>query len=73
MNDSQSTVSYPVIKLITAWAAAYGISTWGDVASVLAAAYTVLLLLDFVWKKAGREWCIRRGWIKRKSRRRDDA
>jgi hypothetical protein len=72
MNDTHSTVSHPVIKIITAWLAAYGITSWGDAASVVAFAYTVLLLVDFVWKKVGRAAFERRGWIKRKVRRKSD-
>jgi len=38
----------PVIKILTAWAAAIGFQSWGDVASFLAAVYTALLIAEWV-------------------------
>lgn len=69
---AHNAVSMPVVKVITAWAAV-GITSWADVASILAALYTFLLLLDFLWKRFGRPFCEERGWVKRKKRRADDT
>jgi hypothetical protein len=70
--DTQSTVAAPVVKIVTAWAAV-GLTSWADVAAALAALYTFLLILEWLWKKLGRPFCEDRGWIKRQKRRRDDA
>lgn len=70
--DQQSTVTAPVVKVVTAWAAV-GITSWADVASILAALYTLVLLLDWVWKKFGRPFAEDRGWVRRKQRRRTDS
>lgn len=51
MNDDHTTVAMPVFKIITAWAAAWGLQSWGDVASFLAALYTMLLITEWLWKK----------------------
>lgn len=59
MNDDHSTVALPVFKIVTAWAAAYGLTTWGDLASFLAACYTFLLICEWCWKKFIRGWFIK--------------
>lgn len=51
MSDDHTTVTMPVLKIISAWAAAYGLQSWGDLASFLAACYTSLLIAEWVWKK----------------------
>lgn len=43
-----------VAKGVTAWAAV-GISSWHDVAAVLAAVYTALLIIEWVWKRLRRQ------------------
>lgn len=49
MNDNDHTsVAMPLIKIITAWLAAIGFQSWGDVASFLAALYTALLIAEWV-------------------------
>lgn len=55
MSDDHNTVTMPVLKIVTAWAAAYGLTSWGDVASFLAACYTLLLIIEWVWKKLRRK------------------
>lgn len=59
-------------KVSTAWAAV-GITSWADAASALAFFYTLVLLIEWLWKKAVRPFCENRGWVKRKQRRKDDA
>lgn len=68
----QNTVTAPAVKVITAWAAV-GITSWADVASVLAALYTLILIIDWAWKKFGRPFAEDRGWVKRRRRRADDT
>lgn len=52
MRDDQ--LSAPGAKLITAWLAAIGISSWSDLAAILAALYSLLLTGELLWK-----WTIR--------------
>ena len=58
-------------KIGTAWAAV-GITSWAEAASALAALYTLLLIAEWLWKRLGRPFCERRGWVKRKARRKAD-
>lgn len=71
MNETQSTVSAPVVKLVTVWGAV-GITSWADFASFLAALYSLLLISEWVWKKWTRPFFESHGWIKRAKRRKDD-
>lgn len=49
MNDNDHTsVSMPMIKIVSAWLAAVGLQSWGDFASFLAALYTALLIAEWV-------------------------
>ena len=49
MNDNDHTsVAMPVIKIVSAWLAAIGLQSWGDLASFLAALYTALLIAEWV-------------------------
>lgn len=49
----------PVVKLLLAWGgvgfskylAAIGIHSWGDVAAMLAAFYSLFLIIDWIYKK----------------------
>jgi hypothetical protein len=49
------TVDHPVLKAASAWVAAWladlNIHSWGDVAAMLAAAYSFLLIIEWVWKR----------------------
>lgn len=73
MSTSQgsSEVVAPGLKIASAWAAV-GITSWAEAASFVAFVYTVLLLADFFWKKIGRDFCVRRGWMKPQRRRQSD-
>lgn len=59
-------------KIGTAWAAV-GITSWADAASALAFIYTLLLLVEWVWKRLARPFMERRGWLRRPLRRKEDA
>ena len=54
-----TTVARPGIKLATAWAAV-GITSWADAAAALAAAYSALLIIEWLWKKLMRPYLDRR-------------
>ena len=49
----------PVVKALFAWSGvgfskyleAVGIHSWGDVAAMFAALYSLFLIIDWVWKK----------------------
>ena len=51
MSDDNTTVAMPILKIISAWAMAFGLKSWGDVASFLAALYTLVLIGEWVYKK----------------------
>ena len=62
MTDTE--VKHPVVKgasVLLAWATGM---TWGEFASMLAAVYTLLLIVDWFWKRIGRPLAVRRGWVK---------
>ena len=72
---SSPNVEAPVVKVGSAWAAVlagYGITTWGDVAALLAALYTALLMGEWVWKKWIRPFLEHMGLLTRLKRRKDD-
>lgn len=67
MNENEQQAAWlSVFKIFTAWLAALGITTWGDVASMFAAIYTALLICEWWWKKFWRPFFVARGWIKRR-------
>lgn len=70
--DPKSDGLLSAAKLGTAWAAV-GITSWADAASALAFLYTLILISEWLWKKVIRPFSEQRGWVKRKSRRKDDA
>ncbi len=49
-----------------------GASSWADVAALLGAIYTAMLMTEFCWRKFVRPCWERRGWIKPLPRRRND-
>ncbi len=55
-------IAAPVAKAATAWAVV-GITSWAEFASFLAAIYTLILLGEWVWKRFGRAYAVRRGWV----------
>lgn len=69
MNDT--TVSAPAVKIVSAWALV-GITSWADAAAALAAVYTSILILEWIWKKFTRPFLERKGFVKRSKRRWND-
>lgn len=79
MNDAQMVVgtqgaaasdaiAAPVAKVASAWGVV-AITSWADVASMLAALYTFLLLCEWCWKRFLRPFAEKRGLVKRLKRR----
>jgi hypothetical protein len=66
MADHTEQIASPAIKIATAWGAV-GITSWADAASFLAFVYTLVLLGEWIWKRAGRRFAERRGWISPKA------
>lgn len=71
--EQHTSVAQPVPKLITAWLAAIGIASWSDFAAMVAAVYSLLLIGEWIWKRFGRPYSERKGWVKPKHRRSTDA
>ncbi|WP_327571996.1 hypothetical protein [Roseateles sp.] len=59
------------VKLGGVWASV-GVSSWSDVASMLAAILSFLFILEWCWKKVLRPLLEDRGIVRRKRRRRTD-
>lgn len=70
--QNYTSVDYPLFKVAIAWLAAIGISSWSDVAAMLAAFYSLLLIGEWFWKRTLRPCFERRGWVKRQYRRQAD-
>jgi hypothetical protein len=50
-------------KIGSVWAA-WGVTSWADVAAFLAALYSLLLICEFAWKKAVKPFMKWKGWLK---------
>ena len=72
MTSTESSVGQPILKILSAWVAAIGISSWSEAASVVAFIYTVGLLTEWWWKRFWRPMLENRGFLKRRYRRRQD-
>lgn len=66
MRDDQ--VNHPIFKVASVGAAWFAGMTWGELASMMACGYTLLLIVDWFWKRFGKTLAIRRGWIKGRPR-----
>lgn len=51
MNSDDTTVSHPILKVLSVWAV-FGISTWAEAAAFAAFVYSCLLIVEFFWKKS---------------------
>jgi pyrroloquinoline quinone (PQQ) biosynthesis protein C len=69
MNDTPRDAVVGGAKIASVWAFV-GISSWADFAAMMAALYSLLMILNFCWDKFLKGWCIRAGWIKPKFNRR---
>lgn len=74
MNDQHAEIATPVAKTLTMWAtiaAGIGVNTWAEAASfasfcaaALGALYSMLLLLEWFWKRIWRPLGVKLGWVK---------
>lgn len=71
-NDTSVSVSAPGVKAGTALAAGFTVSSWSDLAAVIAAIYSACLLGEWLWKKFIRPALEARGILTRARRRHDD-
>lgn len=62
LTEEQREGLVALTKIGTVWAFV-GITSWADFAAMLAAIYSMLMIVDFFWKKFVRGWCIRVGWL----------
>lgn len=49
----QTQVGNPILKVVSAWAL-IGVTSWAEAASFFAAMYTLILILEWAYKKAFR-------------------
>jgi hypothetical protein len=62
MNDN-TQINHPAFKMcsvIFVWMCGM---TWGDIASMLAAIYTMCLIVEWLWKKVAKPIAIHNRWI----------
>lgn len=71
--EQSTSVSNPIAKVGTALVAGFGVSSWSDLAALIAFVYTACLLAEWLWKKCGRPFCESRGWLPRLKRRSTDV
>lgn len=64
-------ISAPILKATSAWGVV-AITSLADIASMLAAIYTLLLIGEWCWKKVVRPFAEARRWVKRLRRRKED-
>jgi hypothetical protein len=65
--DQPTDIHNPAIKAASAIAAAgFAGLTWNEIAAILAAFYTLLLICEWVWKRVIKPMALTRGWIKPK-------
>lgn len=66
-----------IVKSGSAWLlvviADLGIKSWGDVAAMLAALYSLVLLIEWGWKRIARPIFESRGWVAPRKRHRIES
>lgn len=59
-------IPMPVAKVVSLWAL-IGVTSWTEAAAFAGFLYSVLLIAEWMWKKAGiRRFAERRGWVKKR-------
>lgn len=71
--DTQKALALDGAKAGGAWLAAVGLGSWSDLAAMLAAFYSLLLIVEWFWKRVARPAAENRGLVKRKARRAEDV
>lgn len=56
-------INHALLKGTSAVAVFATIDLWTDIGKVCAATYSMLILAEWLWKRAVRPFAIRRGWI----------
>lgn len=69
--NGDNTVGMPAVKLASVWGAV-AVTSWADLAAMLAAIYTLILIGEWFFKKFIRPFCERHGWMKRLHKRYND-
>lgn len=62
LTDDQREATIALAKVGSVWAL-FGITSWADFAAMLAAIYSLLMIVDFCYKKFIRSWLIRIGFL----------
>lgn len=68
MTQQHESVAAQGAKIVGVWAA-IGITSWTDAASFLAFVLSALALGEYIWKKMGRPFLERMGYLKPKRRK----
>lgn len=59
MNDD---IKMPAAKAASAAGVLFGSMSWGEIAQMLAAIYTLCLITEWLWKRVLKPFAQRRGW-----------
>ena len=70
--EDNVSVGHPIMKLATAWGAVLGFNSWGEVAAALAGFYSLLLILEWFYRRFWRDIFVKWGWLEPRYRRRSD-
>lgn len=62
LTEEQREATIALTKIGSVWALV-GITSWADFAAMLAAIYSLLMIVDFCYKKFIRSWLIRIGFL----------
>lgn len=63
MNETDA-VQHPVLKAVSAIGFTLLGHSWGEIAAMVAALYTMCLLTEWVWKRVLKPLAIQQGWLK---------
>lgn len=63
------TVQHPFAKAASAIVFTFAGLSWSEIAALLAACYTFLLILDWFWVRLWRPMFENRGWLRKKRMR----
>jgi len=61
MNDD---IKHPAIKATSSAAIWFGSMSWGEIAQMMAALYTLCLITEWAWKRLLKPLAQRWGWVK---------
>ena len=58
-------IQMPVTKVVSLWAL-IGVTTWTEAAAFAGFVYSLILIGEWLWKKAFRRLAERKGWIQKR-------